>query len=66
VLTDLDFDEKTSELRRALLANAAATIYVALLSQARTDRHPEPVLDAQLEELRDQAAKAAVDLYFRV
>jgi len=57
-------DEKFAELRRAQIASAAATIYVALLDRAGPVE-PDAVL-ARLGELRAQAARTAIDLYFMV
>jgi len=57
-------DEKFAELRKAQIAVAAATIYVGLLAAA-APVPPDQALD-RLEGLKAQAAKDAVDLYFRV
>lgn len=57
-------DEKFEELRRASLADAAATIYVAM--RAVVPQVAPDQVNAQREELLAQAAKDAVALYFRV
>lgn len=59
-------DEKFAELRRAVLAGVAATLYLAYLKTEGQGLLLADVAVARIEELKAQAAKDAVDLYYRV